>query len=67
MTCKNCDCPECQKINDENFRKYLEEASKEVNTWPEWKKNILRDSHQGYSDIPRPIVRNSHRYQDDGY
>ena len=30
-----------KKYEENKFSKYLEEASKEVKTWPEWKQNIL--------------------------
>lgn len=46
--------PEDKKRED--FLKHLEEASKIVNSWPAWKRNILKYSSRATNDIPRQPV-----------
>ena len=58
--CKNCDCEECTKENNENFRKHIESAAKVVDKWPDWKKNLLRNGHKANNDIQRQPVFNPH-------
>jgi hypothetical protein len=40
----------------EAFRKALEEARRWVESWPDWKQNILEQSSQSTVSVPRPVV-----------
>lgn len=40
-----------------HFREFLEWATKEVASWPEWKRNVLGNSMKAQNDTPRkPVV-----------
>lgn len=48
--------PEQKKI--EEFEDFLDWATKIVNSWPEWKRNVLGSSSRSTNDIPRePIYK----------
>jgi hypothetical protein len=55
-----------EKLDRENFIKHLERATKEVESWPEWKQNLLgrifkeNDQHikdRNYDDNFRKDIR----------
>lgn len=46
-------------MTSEEFREALELAAAEVATWPEWKRNVVRDSMSPTVPTPRPYVDNS--------
>ncbi len=43
-------------MNDAQFRKHLEDASRLVASWPEWKRNVLGLSSSPTVSEPRPVV-----------
>jgi hypothetical protein len=45
----------------EEMRQQIEDARKVVNTWPEWKQNILIHSAQPTVSTPREPVNNQNR------
>ena len=42
-------------MTQEEFRKRLDEAAAEVETWPLWKQNIIRDSLNPRSPRREPV------------
>ena len=49
-----------------DFRAKLNEASEIVESWPDWKKNSLRDSFKSRNTNPREEVAFQHDTQVDG-
>jgi len=47
-------------MNNKEFFEKLQPAKERVKSWPEWKKNILKESSKSYNDVPRePVVKSS--------
>lgn len=50
-------CEKCeQHRTNKDLREHLEWATQVVNSWPEWKRNILRDASKPMNDTPREPV-----------
>ena len=43
-------------MTNSEFRKKLNEASRIVESWPDWKKNSLKDSFKSRNATPREVV-----------
>ena len=54
-------------MTPEEFKKILELAAKQVESWPIWKQNIIRDSLNPKVPEPRPYVDNSEGRNNDGW
>lgn len=39
------------------FQQKLDEASRIVESWPDWKKHSLKDSFRSRNSVPRPEVK----------
>ena len=46
-------------MTNEEFIEKLQSAKKRVDAWPEWKKNILKESSKSSNDIPRAPVNSA--------
>lgn len=46
-------------MTEQEFRERLAKASKIINSWPEWKRNLLADSSKPTFSKPREPVNNS--------
>lgn len=54
-------CKEC-KPNQKTLQEQIDLANKLIDTWPDWKKNILRDSGKSTLTIPRKPIVNEDYY-----
>lgn len=48
--------PNTQKLKDKKFKKHLERASEIVANWPDWKKNILKQTNNSQNKEGRQLL-----------